>query len=189
MKEHLHRRTIVLIGVALALVALVACSMRPPSTQPVTAPAEMEPAYAVAILAPEDERLIPFPDEDEAAFDAMQDPDGGPRQAFEWFWRQRAYPLTTVPFDANGRALAQARAAAQAMIQSANVQQINWQSMGPAPILSAYMGQNANGEVRTSAAGRVTAIEIPPTTRTRSTLPLRPAAFGRVPTAAPTSYL
>ncbi|MEM7535275.1 MAG: hypothetical protein AAF639_24070, partial [Chloroflexota bacterium] len=116
----------------------------------------------VAILPPLDESLIPFPDEDEAAFDATQDPDGGPRQAFEWFWRQRAYPLNTVPFDANNRAFRQARAQL-AQVQAASVNMPVWESMGPAPLLDAHMGTNVDGDVvRQTAAGRVTALAIPP---------------------------
>lgn len=112
---------------------------------------------SVALLLPEEDRYLAFPDEDEAAFEA-NDASGGVRQAFEWFWRQRAYPLTTVPFDANARAFSQARMQSR----SAAVQD-QWELVGPAPLLEEYQTEDENGNIiRTSASGRVSAIAIPP---------------------------
>ena len=173
MNRSINHRTVLVFGLVTGLLALVVLLFLPQwkaptspakSKQQVTTPKEQEHGapLIIAMLPPLDGSLSPFPDEDKAAFEAANDPDGGPRQAFEWFWRQRAYPLTTVPYDANGRALQQARAAAQAQIQAANVQMANWESIGPAPVEGAFMGNGANGAIRTSAAGRVTAIAILP---------------------------
>ena len=166
MNRFASRRALLVLGAAVILIAVAALPARNlwrgAAQQNGLEQDVAEIAYPVAMLAPLDERVMPFPDEDEAAFDAMQDLDGGQRQAFEWFWRQRAYPLTTVPFDANARALAEARAAAASHVSAAGAQVVTWESVGPAPLLGAFMGRNNNGEVRTTAAGRVTAIAFPP---------------------------
>ena len=68
---------------------------------------------SVAVLSDSTLALLPGEHQD-MAFGSpavTDDPDGSPelRQArFEWFWKQRAYPLTTVPFMANNRALERA---------------------------------------------------------------------------------
>ncbi|MFZ1755164.1 MAG: hypothetical protein WAU10_15545 [Caldilineaceae bacterium] len=90
---------------------------------------------------------------------SSDDPDGSPeiREArFEWFWKQRAYPLNTVPFMANNRALERARSMDRAF------QDNPWQSIGPAPLLEEFQNNSDAGEVRTTASGRLTGIVFDP---------------------------
>lgn len=118
---------------------------------------------AVAVLPDPSVVLLPGGHQ-EMTFGALavsDDPDGSPeiRQArFEWFWKQRAYPLNTVPFMANNRALDQARAMQRAF------QDNPWQSIGPAPLLEEYQNHDPNtgNEVRTTASGRMTGIAFDP---------------------------
>lgn len=118
---------------------------------------------SVAVLQSPDVELL-FGEHQEMALagaNANDDPDGSPelRQArFEWFWKQRADPLTTVPFMASHKALAQARS------MRAVRQDNPWQSIGPSPLLEEFQNNDPNtGEaVRTTASGRMTGIAFDP---------------------------
>ena len=118
---------------------------------------------SVAVLQDTSINLLPG-EHQEMAFGpaaVSDDPDGSPeiRQArFEWFWKQRAYPLNSVPFMANNRALERARA-----MRSAS-QDNPWQSIGPAPLLEEYQNDDPNtgDPVRTTASGRMTAVTFAP---------------------------
>ncbi len=116
---------------------------------------------SVAVLADSTVALLPG-EHQEMAFGSAgvsDDPDGSPelREArFEWFWKQRAYPLNTVPFMANNRALERARSMDRAF------QDNPWQSIGPAPLLEEFQNNSDAGEVRTTASGRMTGIVFDP---------------------------
>ena len=86
MSLPLTRRSTLIIVIAIGALALIALSyLRPWTSESVTAEtvstnteqvAAVVPetaAFSVAILPPLDDALLPFPDEDEAAFDAVVD--------------------------------------------------------------------------------------------------------------------
>jgi len=151
-------RTVPLALVTLFL-ALTACRTDRPAQ-----PAQTDSSLLRSVTVLQESDLALLPGEHQGmAFGAAasDDPDGSPqiRQArFEWFWRQRAFPLNSVPFMANNRALDRARA-----MRSGG--QVNaWQSIGPAPLLEEYQNNDPNtGQaVRTTASGRMTAITFDP---------------------------
>ena len=93
--------------------------------------------------------------------DDSEEADGGASKKearFDWFWRQRAYPLTTVPFMASNRALEQTER------MRTVAQDAPWQSLGPAPLLEEYQNDDpqTGDEVRTTASGRVTGVTFDP---------------------------
>jgi photosystem II stability/assembly factor-like uncharacterized protein len=88
---------------------------------------------------------------------------GGPVRRMNWFWRQRAYPLDTVPVDANLKAVRRAErmTASQAPEQA-------WTSVGPAPLQQGLIGISSCSQTdcevwRTNVSGRVKAIAFHPT--------------------------
>lgn len=88
---------------------------------------------------------------------------GGPARRLNWYWRQRAYPLDTLPVDANLKAAQQA----QRMLASQSPEQA-WTNIGPAPIQQGLIGiascSQADCEVwRTNVSGRTKAIAFHPT--------------------------
>ncbi|GEM_PF-1436962 len=139
------------------LLALAACTN---SQETPPAAERPQPLAQVSVLRDADGASLPGERQEMARASSAasaDDPDAAPgaREArFEWFWRQRAYPLNTVPFMANNRALQQARS-------MLTVQQSHpWQSMGPAPLLEEWQNPDPNtgADVRTTASGRITAI-------------------------------
>ncbi|RME66322.1 MAG: hypothetical protein D6790_00415, partial [Caldilineae bacterium] len=94
-----HHRIWTWAALALAVLLLVACAGREGDD----AEAPQSPIEAVSVLPDPSVELLPDEHQDMSLglAAAVDDPDGSPeiRQArFEWFWRQRAYPLNTVPF-------------------------------------------------------------------------------------------
>ncbi len=154
-----HHRIWTWGALALALLVLVACAGSGGGDTIASPP----PIKAVPVLSDASGELLSDEEHQDmsAELAAADDPDGSPeiRQArFEWFWRQRAYPLNTVPFMANNRALAQARA------MRATAQVNPWQSIGPAPLQEEYQNDDPNtGQpVRTTASGRLIGIAFDP---------------------------
>ncbi len=94
------------------LLALAACSFRQQEAPSTT---DLPEFQRVTVLQDTSIELLPGEHQNmELGSSAVSpdDPDAVPgiREArFEWFWEQRAYPLKTVPFMANNRALQQAR--------------------------------------------------------------------------------
>ncbi len=139
------------------LLALAACSFRQQEAPSTT---DLPEFQRVTVLQDTSIELLPGEHQNmELGSSAVSpdDPDAVPgiREArFEWFWEQRAYPLKTVPFMANNRALQQARS----MLSTR--QSHPWQSMGPAPLLEEWQNPDPNtgADVRTTASGRLTAI-------------------------------
>jgi len=81
-----------------------------------------------------------------------------------WFWEQRAYPLDTIPADANGKAMEQVEA--RGMIEAASPGQ-SWQSLGPDSIDHGLIGLYNCTQVdcdawRTNVSGRTKAIVFHP---------------------------
>ncbi len=156
MKGFKHPRRFGLILLLLTLV-LAACSASQSE-----APAQVgdQALQAVAILRTNGGEASSAAAEDA---DDSEEADGGMSKKearFDWFWRQRAYPLTTVPFMASNRALE------QTMRMRAAAQNAPWQSLGPAPLLEEYQNDDpqTGDEVRTTASGRVTSVAFDPST-------------------------
>lgn len=81
-----------------------------------------------------------------------------------WFWEQRAYPLDTIPADANMKALEQVEA--RGMIEVASPEQ-SWQSLGPDSIDHGLIGLHNCTQVdcdawRTNVSGRTKVIVFHP---------------------------
>jgi uncharacterized protein (TIGR03437 family) len=85
----------------------------------------------------------------------------------DWFYRQRAYPAKTIPYDAGSRMAVQLEreeARLKALRQAAGrfasepAQQLVWTALGPQPILN---GQTY-GTPRNNVSGRVSAIALEP---------------------------
>ncbi len=88
---------------------------------------------------------------------------GGPARRTSWFWQQRAYPLDSIPVDANLRALRHTRR----MPAPASAGEA-WTSLGPAPIQDGVIGISSCTATgcqtwHTSVSGRTKAIAFDPT--------------------------
>ncbi|MBX7236168.1 MAG: hypothetical protein K1X65_17425 [Caldilineales bacterium] len=82
----------------------------------------------------------------------------------DWFWSQRAYPLDTVPPDANVKAIEHRD---QTMEVAAQEGEQTWQSLGPAPIANGIIGLYPCGggscDWRSDVSGRTKVIAFHPT--------------------------
>ena len=186
--------TAVLVLVLLAAV-LVAVSLRSrPTPGQRLAPRDADPSAWAVEIPPE--RLVFDNRQPDPQLKAVLDQAKGrpPRQGGwgdladlrrDWFWSQRAYPLDTLPADANLKALEYvgSQMAAQSLGQT-------WQALGPGPIqgersafISARVTTAICGAGLPPGASRPSPsiLRIP----TSSMSLRRAAAFGRAPTAAP----
>ncbi len=82
----------------------------------------------------------------------------------DWFWHQRAYPLDTVPYDANLKALTYVAESMPLAAQSADQ---TWQSIGPNSITQGLIGLHSCtdagcGAWRTNVSGRTKTIVFNP---------------------------
>ena len=99
---------------------------------------------------------------------AGESPEGeskdDPDRRSNWYWDQRAYPLDTIPYDANIKAL---RYVEQSMPVAAQDASQAWQSLGPNPISNGLVGLHDCDQVdcgtwRTNVSGRTKVIVFNP---------------------------
>ena len=99
---------------------------------------------------------------------AGESPEGeskdDPDRRSNWYWDQRAYPLDTIPYDANIKALQYVE---QSMPVAAQDASQAWQSLGPNPISNGLVGLHDCDQVdcgawRTNVSGRTKVIVFNP---------------------------
>lgn len=95
---------------------------------------------------------------------AIEIQEGGPMRRRDWFWKQRAYPLDTLPVDANRNGVLQL----QQMSNAQSAAEV-WTALGPAPINAGLIGWvwDSTAErwrsLRTDVSGRTKAFAFHPT--------------------------
>lgn len=98
---------------------------------------------------------------------AGRESEGESRERSAWLYEQRAYPRETIPYGARQHAFEQLEIAEarqrELNLRTADVEQVAWQPLGPAPI-GQQIGQFAinYGEKRVSCSGRANALALHP---------------------------
>ncbi|MBN1888310.1 MAG: hypothetical protein JW850_09980 [Thermoflexales bacterium] len=89
---------------------------------------------------------------------------GGYSARADWYWRQRAYPLDSIPVAANLKTFQRAKQMQEAQAASALSVAQSWQSLGPAPVQAGLIGLYGSGERwTTEVSGRTKVIAFDPT--------------------------
>ena len=157
MRSRLRRQIPVVVSVGSTLMALAALV---PLPSPPREAAREERGEKRGRVRPLRERFrAEF--EQAARSDARGEESIGERDAFDtWFFRQRAYPASTIPADAIGRGFAFARA----HNDDSDEQEGDvgfWRPLGPATIPDGQVDNSAGGGL-SNVSGRVTAIAADP---------------------------